>query len=222
MIFTYGHKYVQEHPDTGALRQYLERLDHFSMGVLALELFFALWNGMDSDAAAPPEEVVSARVAWRKFWGTAISFYQQFHGQGVENFRRLLMGSPALSALQGSLHELQQALRLAAGTNESRGFAPLLFVAADLIDAHGTLSWSAIPEVLRAGGSSPPTSPSRNWSDAALPLRRKESDIMDLPTMPKAHSHRRVWSTDDAWSLARHRPEVPVSCDQGSDLGAEH
>lgn len=84
MIFAYGHKYLEEHPDKGLLRQYLERLDHFSMGVVALELFFALWNGKDSESAAPPAEIVAARVSWREFWGMAISFYQEFNGRGVE------------------------------------------------------------------------------------------------------------------------------------------
>merc|ERR1719301_147537 len=49
MNVAFGSKYLEDHRNQGFARQYKERLDHFSMGVLALEVFFALWDGRNCE-----------------------------------------------------------------------------------------------------------------------------------------------------------------------------
>lgn len=52
MALAYGNKHLTQHPDASFRRQYEERIDHFALGLLALEVLFALWQ--------PPEWTKSA------------------------------------------------------------------------------------------------------------------------------------------------------------------
>lgn len=223
MIFAYGHKYLEKHPDEGLVRQYRERLDHFAMGMLTLELFFGVWDGTCSAFEAPgrtseasshsaPKELRAARSAWRAYWGKAIVFYQRFHGRGVSGFRKELMSSQAVSQLQGAVQTLQKALRLAANAYEFRRFALILAVAADLIDAHGTISWSEISDAFQM----------QDGPEGEEQLRpgRKGSFLGDLPDLPqKRHVHRRVWSADGA--NGRTEAEVHVLCKESPQAAPE-
>jgi len=47
MSLAHGHKYVAGHSNEGFRRQYEERVDHFALGVLSLEVLFTFWNVPD-------------------------------------------------------------------------------------------------------------------------------------------------------------------------------
>lgn len=161
-----------------------------------------MWNGVDSDAesgsSTMPSELVAARTAWRTFWEMAIGFYQGLHRQGSNRFRAALASSQATSVFNTAVQELQRCLRRLASEHFNRGFAKLFMSIADLVDAHGTLSWVAISEL---------------WPRAKPALARAESRVSELPALPKKQLvHRRVWSMDGACSLHRLEPETHLLC----------
>jgi len=217
MIFAYSHKYVNDHPDQGYLRQYRERLDHFAMGVLCLELFFALWDNTDSDslAATPGQDsstggvtgtpaansaasaVQEVRKSWRHFYSGAVQFYQQFHRRGPSAFRQMLMSSEAVSQYARAAKVLQKACRACASRFQDRSFSPVLAASADLLDAHGTLSWQQLPELFRPQGHAGRV--------------RVESQMQEPPTGGfKRLSHRRVWSSEGLIGLQQTLAQVDM------------
>lgn len=196
MHFVYGHKYVVMHPDQSYRRQYEERLDHFPMGVLVLEVLFSLWEGPGAcsvdDVAI--RELLEVRRAWREYFSGAYILFQEFHaneGTGVSKLRERLLRSRDLVKLGDDLRVLCTALRAAARCSSNVAVTPLLIVAADLLSANGSISWQQIPTML-VGGSS---------SENSLCFEKVATPAAASMSFPKPN-HRRVWSTDQASSLA--------------------
>jgi len=199
MHLAYGHKYLEGHPDQTLKRQYEERIDHFSLGVLLLEVFFALWEGPDAEPAADSDTVrglVEARLAWRAYWSDAYNFFQQFHCEGGKGFvalRERLLRSQDLVHFVGKLRALCSALRSAVSLCKSNtSVAPILWIAADFLDGSGTISWSQVPVLLKNG----------LVNDCS-----GRGEVTAVPQVQK-RSHRRVWSVDQAASLVSCTPEV--------------
>ena len=74
MALAFGFRYVETHPNRGFHRQYLSRIDHCSLGVLGLEVLFALWNRDDTNEAAPG--MAEAREAWCIYWHAVIRLFR--------------------------------------------------------------------------------------------------------------------------------------------------
>lgn len=195
MLFTHGHRYLEQHPNQTFLRQYQERLDYFAVGVLSLELLFALWDGKATDAK--DAIYLECRTRWRAYWTKAVTFYQGFFNKGGAKFRTMLMGSCALSELADAMHALIVSLRSA--TKDASGddvFAKVFRVAADLLDSRGATTWGDVPQRLR-------TSCSQDVESEGL-VEKEVAEIQRLRTF----SHRRVWTVDEAVSLKRNVVDV--------------
>jgi len=150
MAFAFGFKYVATHPNAGFQKQYLTRMDHFSLGVLGLETLFALWHTGEAYEGSTPG-MLEARAAWAKFWISVIHMFQMFHMQGAQEVRQYISQSQeeGVASLVDNLRHLRQALRVAAVHPANAKRAALLLVLADLIDEKGTATWAELPAMLQ-------------------------------------------------------------------------
>lgn len=160
MLMVYGYKYLDAHPDSSFLKQYKQRMDHFSFGVLALEVFFALWSGREAEAAEGlrAEQVpalAKARAAWRAFWTDAVGFFQMFHTKGASTTRQALARAQAISKYVDKLKTLYSALRHAAKCHLDIVVTSVFEISADLIDPCGSLRWEDLSGLLRRTASVP-------------------------------------------------------------------
>jgi len=199
MHFAYGHKYLEGHPDQSFKHQYEERIDHYSLGVLVLEVLFALWAGPDAEVVADVNTMrglVEVRVAWRSYWSAAYDFFQQFHsegGKGVLPLRERLMRTQDLVHFVSKLRALCSSLRSAASLCKSQSnISPLFSIAADFLDGGGSICFSQVPVLLENGAAGEVGS---------------GGEVAVVPRVQK-RSHRRVWSVDQATSLMSCTPEL--------------
>ena len=151
MAFSFGMKSVNANPNLR--RQYLQRIDHFGMGVLGLELLFGLWTGSPEECNQAPG-MGAARRAWCNYWRLAIRAFQVFHTRPVTEARQHVAGAKNenIACMLSHLAQLREALRAAARQPANASYAVLLAVLADLIDENGKLSWA---DVLESGGGVP-------------------------------------------------------------------
>lgn len=188
MAFVFGFKYVSTHPNAGFQQQYLNRMDHFSVGVLGLETLFALWNIAEAYEGRNPG-LLDVRSAWVRYWIAVIHLFQMFHVQGPQEVRQFLSHSQedGITSMVTNLRHLRQSLRAAASHPLNRPCSGMLQVLADLLDEGGSVAWAEIPSLLRAGDdfSSSPMSPQ--------PLQRKVAQA-DQPKLQQ-QSHSRIRST---------------------------
>lgn len=143
-----------EKREPALMRLYRDRMDHYSFGVLVLELLFGLWAGPgEKGTCSPPNTLVQAWVAWHSYWSIAEMLETAFR----ENIR----SSPALLDLDAKLctdfteahAQLGVALRAAAVDEElcvshGAGGARLLLAAAELLDPLSELSWDGVSDHL--------------------------------------------------------------------------
>jgi hypothetical protein len=200
MLLACGHKYLESHPEFGYLRQYKERLDHFALGLLSLELLFCLWHG--ADGPAPEDRVMvdafgKARTVWRTYWSQALWLYQQFFAKGPNKLRQVLACGP-LAQLVESLRALIAELRVAAAAGIDTAAGPVLAVAAELLDCNSALTWADVPRTLR-----PPEVATRTACTSTKAAVRK-------------FNHRRVWTVDE--SLSRDVPDLSSAPSGSQDI----
>lgn len=157
MLLTYGHKYIEAHPDLNFRRQYRDRIDHFAIGLLALEVFFCLWDSSEVadydfnednavvgqvsvDESSARRKLLEARNAWHGYWADAIGLYQHFHARGALAIRQALSKSLTLDQLVKHLKRLCLSLRDAAAAQkpEAGSVTVLLLTCADLVDWRST------------------------------------------------------------------------------------
>jgi hypothetical protein len=138
----FGWKYLSTHPNTGLVRQYKERLDHFSMGILGLEMFFALWNGIDDSGAGRQLEPV--QMAWSNYWRLALETFQDFHRLEISMLRKKLTQCQTVNTLERKLQVLRTALLSFAQKVPNHACATLFTVCSDLLDEWGQMSWTAL------------------------------------------------------------------------------
>jgi len=150
MAFAFGFQYVSTHPNNGFQQQYVHRMDHFSLGVLGLEVLFALWHMGEAYQGNHPG-LLEVRAAWCKFWVSVIHLFQMFHRQGAQDVRHFLANSrdEGISCLVSHLDQLRQSLRATANNPVNFRFAALLRVLADLLDEGGSVTWTEIAEMLQ-------------------------------------------------------------------------
>jgi len=167
MLIVYGHKYLQAHPDSSFLGQYKSRLDHFSFGLLCLEVLFGLWHVPDAEAAAklatpgeapkdaiePAQALGKVRNAWHGVWQDAMRFFQMFHAKGFAATREALARSQAVSKYADKLRtlctELRGAAELCKGSEGGAAVAAVLEVLAGLVDPRATLAWRDLSRLLQ-------------------------------------------------------------------------
>lgn len=164
MLMVYGHKYLEAHPDSSFLEQYKRRMDHYSMGLLALEVLFSLWRGpaAETEARADSEEREAAaaaagmralsrvRGAWRALWTDAVKFFQLFHAKGFAATRETLARSQGVSKYADKLRTLCTELRsVAAEIAADAALASVLDIAAGLLDPRASLEWRDLLGLLR-------------------------------------------------------------------------
>merc|ERR1712216_1080027 len=135
MILTHGTKYVEQHPNQAYRRQYAERVDHFPVGLLLLEIFFAAWQGPGADPGDAAPHVAEVCTAWRKYWTSAHEFFQQFHRKGHKSIRERFARSDDLARHVESLRVLITTLRAACKRLMKNPIASVFQIAADLLSA---------------------------------------------------------------------------------------
>lgn len=151
MAFAFGFHYVERHENQGHVRQYLGRMDHYSVGVLGMEMLFALWDAemQTSEASAP--WLQETREAWCSFWEDSVRRFQMFHLQGPLPTREHMTKSVPMDGCAISVDLLAQVrlmLRSAAVEPANAQLASVLCVLADLLDEHGRLSWTQVAELM--------------------------------------------------------------------------
>lgn len=143
-------------------RLYRERIDHYALGVLVLEVVFARWVGPKDEARAsgPLKAIVDVRASWRHYWFLAWELFQILHAHGgcEQTRHRLIVGTGLHLAFIEALRTLCAALRAASAlmANAPCGgpeVAVLLLTAADLMDPASTLSWGRLPHLLGGGAA---------------------------------------------------------------------
>jgi len=212
MAFAFGFKYVATHPNSGYQRQYLSRIDHFSLGILGLETLFALWNTQEAYEGKNPG-LLEIRAAWVKYWMAVIHLFQMFHMQGAQEVRQFLSQSQdeGVSSLVAHLRQLRQSLRVAAVHHLNAPCAALLLVLADLIDEKGTVSWSEIPamlgEDLCSQDASSPTSKGSSTTAQAEKARRPSLALIEPQSPTRRPTHARIRSLMES-DMRRAEPEV--------------
>mmetsp|Transcript_30197 Transcript_30197/g.95268 ORF Transcript_30197/g.95268 Transcript_30197/m.95268 type:complete len:653 (+) Transcript_30197:1-1959(+) len=163
MLMVYGHKYLEAHPDASFLVQYKSRMDHYSFGLLSLEVFFSLWRGPDAErealsgseadvAAAGARLTALGRVrdAWRALWKDAVRFFQMFHSKGFAPTREALARSQGVSKYADKLRTLCSELRSAAAeVAADAAVAAVLEITVGLLDPRASLQWRELPGLLR-------------------------------------------------------------------------
>jgi len=151
MLMAFGSSSLEALPDASIQRQYTERIDHYSFGVLVLELLFALWHGPEKEEDIKGDQLLvikGAMRAWRFFWTDAIAFFQKFHTEGVSNTQQAMAKSNIISNFMQKQTVLCAALRVAARKLEHSIVSSVFDIAADLIDPRGTMEWSEMPQML--------------------------------------------------------------------------
>lgn len=148
---------VMENQSPVFARLYQERLDHYSFGVLLLELVFGLWNFSSNDARSAvcvPVAVVTARVCWKIYWARVHEMFEifQLNKKDSNRMRQQLVASRLPDIITEAHTELCYALRAAAMADfscpASTEIVPLLIVATEFIDPASTLSWGDVPQLL--------------------------------------------------------------------------
>jgi serine/threonine protein kinase len=134
------------------IRQYKERLDHFSMGVLALEVLFALWNGRDDDGSS--EELEPVHKAWCSVWKLLMESWRTLYYKPDASIgsKRQVCEKTA-NQLERNLQELRTALQNFSENFPYHSAAAFFNVCADLLDERGTLSWTDVLSDLQEGRS---------------------------------------------------------------------
>merc|ERR1712043_9109 len=133
MAFVFGFHHVENHPNRSFMRQYVERIDHFSMGVLGLETLFALWDVEHRFEEERAPGMLEARVAWCSFWRATVELFQMFHGRGAQQTREHLSKLPPGEGIVHAaslLQAVRRELRTAASDPGNCGRAELLLVLA--------------------------------------------------------------------------------------------
>eukprot|EP00929_Paragymnodinium_shiwhaense_P108619 TRINITY_DN7492_c0_g1_i1.p1 TRINITY_DN7492_c0_g1~~TRINITY_DN7492_c0_g1_i1.p1 ORF type:complete len:1043 (+),score=199.62 TRINITY_DN7492_c0_g1_i1:69-3197(+) len=153
MAFAYGFRYVETSPNRTYLNQYFHRLDHYSVGILGLEILFATWNTAAEEHRCP--RLAEAHEAWKRYWYLCMRFFQMFHRNGPQDLRTHLARSTTEGLVQVTvlLRQLCTTLRTAAAAaqqSDNGSLAQLLLVLADLIDERGQMVWSQMPMALKS------------------------------------------------------------------------
>jgi hypothetical protein len=181
-LMALGLKATQAMPDSAlTFSQYEKRIDHFSFGVLVLEVLFVLWRGPNREDAMNGHEtaaLVTAQRAWRDFWTEALGLYQKFHGEGLSATRRALVQGNVLSQYKDKLTALCLALRAAHDTVQSSLPAMVFKIAADLIDPQGVMCWQDIQKLLDDGKA-----PNEHANVRANDLATGQHGLASLPAV---------------------------------------
>jgi len=151
MLMTFGSKSLEVLPDTSIRRQYIERIDHYSFGVLVLELLFAMWCGPEKEEEVKGDQlfvITAAMRAWRFFWTDAMVFFQKFHTEGASSTRKAMAKSSTISNFIQKQAALCVALRVASRKLQNSVVSSVFAIAADLIDPRGTMEWPELPQIL--------------------------------------------------------------------------
>lgn len=143
-----------EQPALGYL--FRERLDHYSLGVVALELLFGLWRGPSGEPPAAPgawQAVVQARAEWRNYWRLAATIREVFTRRAGDPLalRREMVDSGLLASFSTAHDALRVALHVAAASGPSVHdchAASLVLALANLIDPSSRLSWDELSELM--------------------------------------------------------------------------
>jgi len=202
MALAFGFRYVETHPNPGFHRQYLSRIDHYSMGLLGLEVFFSLWDSERQGDVESAPGILEARAAWCAFWDSVFRLFQMFHLQGPQQTQQFLELSQqnVLRHMADLLSDVYTTLRAAAAHPANAERAQLLRVLADLVDENGVFSWAEIPDILQAKAPvidlgftteqhalqmQLDLGTERNSSPASFQSQRTQDTVVGFPTLPE-------------------------------------
>eukprot|EP00930_Biecheleria_cincta_P074085 TRINITY_DN6130_c0_g2_i1.p1 TRINITY_DN6130_c0_g2~~TRINITY_DN6130_c0_g2_i1.p1 ORF type:complete len:732 (-),score=175.78 TRINITY_DN6130_c0_g2_i1:81-2276(-) len=191
MQLTHGFKYLENNPRTDWKQQYVDRLDHYSFGILICELLFGLWQGPaefeDQQAeisAAWRTNLEAARQSWRTYWGTCVSLCQRFHTEGLRAVRHHLAGGhldAAAEQMQALCTSLARAARQGGSGSGDPRAAALLQTAAELIDPRSSVGWQELKlrmaQLPEGFASSSPCAAQSEEAELAPAAKEKEEDV---------------------------------------------
>lgn len=164
--------YLATHPNQGFLRQYQQRLDHFSLGILVLEVYFSLCNDGNNDVL----------LAWKSYWKLALEMFQDAHKLKETELTRKIVQNSAIPKLEQKLQTLRNTLRKTSRTQHAA--ASLFAVCADLIDEWGSLSWTQVAASLEASCTN------NEDLEHTIPVNDRQSqDLVHEPKPTKASQH---------------------------------
>lgn len=206
MQFAHGASYLEQHQDARLRELYLERLDHYSFGVLLLETLFALWGGasLDQDCG---EAMIKAQAMWRAYWARSCSLMKRVFGD-VELLREQMMHSRELHLFSAAHEALCSSLRAAAAAEVvGTELSAVLLLAVELVDVQGTVAWEQIPVLLADSVAS-------------------STECVAEPVVPQTPSSRhrrtlsaRTYSAGDSSSPEASSPMMPGHAQQAALLG---
>eukprot|EP00747_Dinoflagellata_sp_TGD_P116713 gnl/TRDRNA2_/TRDRNA2_172446_c1_seq9.p1 gnl/TRDRNA2_/TRDRNA2_172446_c1~~gnl/TRDRNA2_/TRDRNA2_172446_c1_seq9.p1 ORF type:complete len:678 (-),score=67.07 gnl/TRDRNA2_/TRDRNA2_172446_c1_seq9:41-2074(-) len=205
MAMAFGFKYMVTHPNAGFKQQYLTRIDHFSLGIVGLEMLMGLMARSEASCWRGLSEV---RAAWSKFWVIAITYFQMVHKKGGKAVCQLLAQSKdhGVVDFMGRLNQLRRSLRFAAIQPGNEQYKPILLILSDLIDEKGTLTWKEVPKLLHETGG----------PDSVVADREPKSVSTEHRSLEFQPTHRRIRSTGDTMEreLMRTEPEISSVVDK--------
>lgn len=217
MAFAFGFKYLNTHPNPGFQKQYLTRIDHFAVGILALETLFVLWQPEEALQQTNPT-LWQVRAAWEEYWTQTFRMFQMFHAKGAQEVRQLITHSQdeGLVSLVERLRQLRHTMRTAAEQQVNAGCACLLHLLADLVSENGTACWGDVPAALVKPRIPAATAVSASSDQSAVTARLVSPKApLQSPIGARRFSHGRFRSTDGAITVMQDftRPD-PVGAEQ--------
>lgn len=151
MAFAFGFNHVEYNDNQGHVRQYLSRVDHYGVGILGLEIFFAVWDGSQPDEDFVGTGLRETRAAWRELWEDVVRLFQLFHVSGPSVAREYLTTTDTggIALMVSRLGHIRGLLRAAARDKSNSPISGMLRSLADLIDEEGTFRWEDIVSLVR-------------------------------------------------------------------------
>jgi len=187
MAFAFGFHFVEGHENQGHVRQYLHRIDHYSVGVLGLEILFALWDEGSYSLEGSAPGLMEVREAWCAFWEAAVRLFQMFHVQGPLATREHLtsMQESGMAFMTRLLARVRETLRSAAAETANLTQSGLLRTLADLIDEQGTGQWESIVGLVNTKVPKPPTAQSATCGGQGV--RAESGGHRRMPSMKEVN-----------------------------------
>lgn len=223
LITAHGVQALDRQPCT--LKQYTEKIDHYATGILALEVFFSLWQQPAGSCSqkdqAAHQAFKPARNAWRKYWEQAVQLWQD--AQECSSFAQLqkaMIREQSVHHLNMSLRELKIALRQLA-SKAIGGSQGLLKIIVDLIDDTSTTSWKVASKLTFAETPNVTSKTSTRASSKETETRRVIAPALDStrPSMKGQESTKGISIHVETVKSASSNVSAPVGTEECKKSG---
>lgn len=137
--------------DPGYAHIFVERLDHYSFGIVALELLFGLWGPAPEEISAR-QTLARARAEWQNYWRHALALRRAVsrYSEDAAALRRETVDTGLCTAFRTAHAALCTSLREVVAEGQS-GCGNVLQMATGLIDPSSNLCWGSVSELSESG-----------------------------------------------------------------------